>query len=448
MNRSFLKHPFRIWLLGLLVAITPAAGQDSIRSFTIFHTNDLHAHLRPDADGLGGLAYLATELRRERAGCSTCLYLNAGDLVQGTPVSTLFRGVPVYRISNLLGIDAATLGNHEFDYGWQNIPTFVKIARYPLVTDNVVDADGRLLTGKGYTIKKLGGVRIAVIGVVLDDMVGSQITREQIGPWKVEPIVETVRKTVNELHGKADLFVVVGHIHSSDADKIVRQVPEVSIVVIGHEHTGYKEIRRFENHYTVEAKSYGVELGRLDFRFDTAKHEVVSADWKRIPIDSHTIAPAPDVQKLVDRWEAKVSKLVDVPIGEARRRLSGVDLRRMIETAMAEESGADIAWINNGNVRDFLPMGTVLARHIWDILPFDNFIVTGTFRGADLPAAIHREFPDLQPDRMYKVATTDFTAANQAAREQLGTSGMQFPVKGPLQRDAVIEWIRKKKTLD
>jgi 2',3'-cyclic-nucleotide 2'-phosphodiesterase (5'-nucleotidase family) len=429
-------------------ALVSAFAQSTVHSLTILHTNDLHAHLRPDPDGMGGFAYLAAELRHQREGCKACLYLNAGDLVQGTPVSTIYHGIPVYKISNLLGLDVATLGNHEFDYGWKNIETFEKTAHYPVVTDNVVNAQGQLLTHKGYAIKNLDGVRIAVIGVLLGDLVGNLATEEAVGPWKVEPVVETVRKTVAEIKDKADLIVVLGHIHSSEAEEIVHKIPEVSIVVIGHEHTGYKEPRRFENHYIVEVKSYGAELGRLDFQFDTAKREVVSADWKHIAIDSHKIAPAPDVERLVDRWESKVAKIVDVPIGESKRRLAGMDLRRMIETAMAEESGADIAWINSGNVRGFLPQGRLLARHVWDVLPFDNFIVVGTFKGSDLPARVKREFPDLQPDRMYKLATTDFTAANQASRDEFGESGFKFPVKARLQRDAMIDWVKKKKVLE
>jgi 2',3'-cyclic-nucleotide 2'-phosphodiesterase (5'-nucleotidase family) len=425
-----------------------ASAQSTVHSLTILHTNDLHAHLQPDADGMGGFAYLATELRHQREGCKACLYLNAGDLVQGSPVSTIFKGEPVFEISNLLGIDMATVGNHEFDYGWKAAQGFEKTAHYPLVSDNLVNAQGQLLTGRGYVIKEVDGVRVALIGAMLEDLVGNLATEEAVGPWKVEPVVEAVKKTVAELRGKADLFVVVGHIHSAEAERIVHEIPEVSIVVIGHEHTGYKEPRRFENHYIVEAKSYGAELDRLDFQFDTAKHEVISAEWKRIPIDSHKIAPAPDVQKLVDEWEAKVSKIVDVPVGEAKRRISGPDLRRMIETAMAERSGADIAWINNGNVRGFLPQGQLLARQIWDILPFDNYIVVGTFKGSEMPASVKKEFPDLLPDKVYKLATTDFTAANQASRDQFGVSGLQFPVKSELQRDAMIEWVKKKKVVE
>src|SRR5665213_2921549 len=432
-----------------IAALTVCAwGQSSVRSFTILHTNDLHAHLRPDDQGLGGFAYLATELRRQRDGCATCLYLNAGDLVQGTPVSTIYHGAPVYEIANLLGIDVSTLGNHEFDYGWKNVQLFTRIAHFPIVSDNVVDDAGRLLTGRGYVIKQIGGIRIAVIGVVMGDLAGNFSTPEQVGPWHVAPVVDTVRRTAAQLKGKADLIVVLGHIHTAETDQILHQVPEVSIVVAGHEHKGYDDLREFEHRYAVQAKSYGVELGRLDFQVDTATGKVISAEWKHIPIDSHKITPAPDVERLVNSWEAKVSRIVDVPVGEARRRIEKADLRHMIETAMAEESGADIAWINSGNIRDVLPQGKILARQIWDILPFDNYIVVGTFRGSELPPTVLKEFPSIRPDKLYKLATTDFTAANQASADQLSVSGLKFPEKTKLQRDAVIDWVKKKKVLD
>ncbi len=158
--------------LALVFAIVSAAGQDSVRTLTILHTNDLHAHLLPNSDGLGGFAELATALRREREHCSDCLYLNAGDLVQGTPVSTLFHGLPIYEIANRLGIDVSTLGNHEFDYGYAMIPKFLQAAQFPVVSANVVDGSGRLIT-KPYIIKSVGGLRVAVIGAVMGNLVGT-----------------------------------------------------------------------------------------------------------------------------------------------------------------------------------------------------------------------------------------------------------------------------------
>jgi 2',3'-cyclic-nucleotide 2'-phosphodiesterase (5'-nucleotidase family) len=433
-------------LLGL-TPLVPLLGQD-VRPLTILHSNDLHAHLMPDDRDNGGFARLATAVRQEKAHCSACLYLNAGDLVQGTPVSTLFHGSPVYEIANLLGIDVGTLGNHEFDYGWRRVLEFVKIARYPIVSSNIVDEHGEPATGNAYVIKTVGGIRVGVIGAALSDMVGTVITQESAGSWKVLPAVETVRKYAVQLRDQTDLIVVLGHIHDrEEVDAILHQVPEVSVVVAGHTHVAYKSMMNVDGRVAVLVDSYGAELGRLDLQVDMAGKKLKSAEWKRIAIDK-TYAEDPAVKKLVNSWEAKVTKLVDTPIGESTMRMDRNHpvLRKLIEQAMAEETGADIAWINTGNIRDTMPEGRILTRNLWNILPFDNYIVMGKFKGKDLPPKITERYP-VDPDKEYTVATSDFTATNQSASDQLNTTGMSFPNTGPLQRDAVIDWIKKKKVV-
>ena len=96
----------------------------------------------------GGFAYLATVIRRERAGCKDCILLNAGDVAQGTPVSTIFHGLPIFEVANLLGYDVGTLGNHDFDYGWMQARKFMQIAKYPIVSANVVGCRGPALRGQ------------------------------------------------------------------------------------------------------------------------------------------------------------------------------------------------------------------------------------------------------------------------------------------------------------
>jgi len=242
----------RTTVLGLLLFLPLAAqngpaAQPSTRPLSILHSSDLHAHLMPDDRGKGGFARLATAIKREKAGCGACLYLNAGDLVQGTPVSTLFHGTPVYEIANLLGIDVSTLGNHEFDYGWRRVQEFVRIAHFPIVSANVVDSSGQPVTGQPYVIKTVGSIRVAIIGMVLGDMLGTVVTADNVGPWKVLPVVETVRKYAQELRQRSDLIVVLGHIHDkAEVEAILKQVPEVLVVVAGHTHRipGHDELRR------------------------------------------------------------------------------------------------------------------------------------------------------------------------------------------------------------
>ena len=435
-----------IRLLALILVALAAPAQD-VRPLTILHSNDLHAHLLPDDHGMGGFAYLATAVREERARSVASLYLNAGDLVQGTPVSTLYQGLPIYQIANHLGFDVSTLGNHEFDYGWRRIQDFIKAAKFPIVSANIVNDSGALLAGKPYVIKTAGGIRVAVIGVLLGDLVGNLATPDKVGPWHVLPVVETVRKYAAELHDKSDLIVVLGHIHDAEADAILQQVPDVSIAIVGHSHREYPKLHNFDGRVGALVTSYGVELGRLDLQVDMTAHKLKSVEWKIIPVDSKTLAPDVLVAQEVATWEAKVSKVVDVPIAEAARRFEKRDLQVLIERAMAEETGSDLAWVNLGNVRDVIPAGTVLARTVWNILPFDNAVVIGKFKGSRLPAKV-REGHSIDPDREYTLATTDFTAANQASSDQLGVSGLDFPRTAAMQRDMVIEWIKKKKILD
>ena len=439
-------------LLGLMLCLLPACAQE-IRPLTILHSNDLHAHLMPNDLGLGGFARLATAVREEKAGCAACLYLNAGDLVQGTPVSTLFHGVPVYEIANLLGLDAATLGNHEFDYGWRRVREFIKIAKFPMVSANILDERGRPVSGHPYVIKTVGGIRVGIIGATLGDMVGNVVRKDDVGPWKVLPVVETVKKYAAEIRDRTDVIVVLGHIHDQEeVDAILHDVPEVSVVVAGHTHVAYKQMMNIAEangagRVGVLVNSYGVQLGRLDLQVDMAHKTLKSAVWSKIAIDDN-FAEDPAVKKVVAGWEAKVTKLVDVPIGETTTRLDQFDpvLRKLIEQSMAEATGADFAWINQGNIRDSLRTGPLLIRYIWDMLPFDNYIVFGKFKGSELPPAVTDRYP-VDPDKVYTMATADFSATNQAAADQFQTTTLRFPNTGPLQRETMIEWVKKKKVL-
>jgi len=428
------------FFLSLLFFLAPAFAQDRIQPLTILHSNDLHAHLLPDDNGAGGFAQLATVLRDQRSHCAACLYLNAGDLVQGTPVSTIFRGMPVYEIANKLGIDASTLGNHEFDYGWQNVLRFARTANYPVISANMVDEKGNPVTGKPYAILTAGGIRVAVIGGLMSNMVGTLVTAKEVGPWRVLPLVETLRRYVHEVQDRSDLIVVLGHILDEEADAILREVPEVAVVIVGHNHRGYPDLKKVDGRIAALLRGYGVELGRLDLQVNLTTHKLQSFEWKRIPIDSTKIEPAPDVARDVARWEAKVSKVVDVRIGESRRRLAGPELGAVVERAMVEENGADLGYINRGNVRDVLPAGPILARNVWNMLPFDDRVVVGKFKGSQLPSSVTAG-RNIEPDREYTVATTDYTATIQFG-------GLEFPRIGRLQRDVVIDWIKKKKVLD
>ena len=355
-----------------------------------------------------------------------------------------FRAIPVYQIANLFGFDAATLGNHEFDYGWQTAQKFIGIAHYPIVCANVVDAEGKLMAPKPYVILKANGVRVAVIGAMMKDL-ERMTTPKTRGPWRVLPVLETVRRYVDEVRSKSDIIVLLGHIASEEEQDVLRWLPEVSISITGHDHRGLSTAVKLDGRVVVRAKGYGEELGRLDLRVDVDKKKLVSWDWKSIPIAGSGPVAA-DVDREVKHWEAEVTNVVDTPIGESRSHLRRSGVKLLVERAMAEEMHADFAFVNSGGLRDELPQGPLLARHIWNIMPFDNIVVIARIKGSEVPAALAKGRP-IDPNRQYTLASTDFTAANQRPGGELGATNLKFTTDGPLLRDLLIEWIKKQKVV-
>jgi 2',3'-cyclic-nucleotide 2'-phosphodiesterase (5'-nucleotidase family) len=197
----------------------------------------------------------------------------------------------------------------------------------------------------------------------------------------------------------------------------------------------------------VRVKGYAEELGRLDLKVDTEKKAPVSYTWKHIPIDSTSTAPAADVAAAVKHWEDEVSARVDTPLAVSARAFDKREVKGLIEQAMRTQTGADFAFMNFGGVRDIIPKGQLMERNIWDIMPFDNRVVVGTFKGRDLPAVVLGG-RQVEPGRDYTLAVTDFTAANQSTPENLRTTGLKFPHDAGLLRDVLLDWFRKKKVIE
>jgi 2',3'-cyclic-nucleotide 2'-phosphodiesterase (5'-nucleotidase family) len=438
----------RIPRLGLLAAafLWSASAFAEVRSLTILHTNDLHARLTPLENGNGGFAYLAAALKRERAGCKDCILLNAGDLVQGSPVSTIFHGLPVYEVANLLGFDASTLGNHEFDYGWPQAKKFLQTARFPIVSANIENTGSQPFTEKPYVILNVNGLRVAVVGAMTDSL-KTLTTPKLLGTWHTTPVVETARKRAREVRDRADLVVLLAHITGEEENAFLDDAPEFPVLVTGHIHRGIDQALTHNGRVLVRVRGYGEEFGRLELKVDTEKKAPVAWEWKRILVDSKKIAPDPEVAKLVKHWEGEVTARVDSPLAVSKRAFTNREVKEIIERAMREQTGANFAFMNLGGVRDRLPEGQLLVRHIWNIMPFDNTVVVGTFKGRELPPAVLGG-RTVEPDREYTLAVSDYTAANQEGRDSLGVKGLKFPNEVGLMRDLLVDWFRKKKVIE
>jgi len=185
-------------------------------------------------------------------------------------------------------------------------------------------------------------------------------------------------------------------------------------------------------------------------RYDTATRRITSHTWTGIPVDDNEYPADPVVQAQVDKWEAKVSTMVDIPIGRATRQIPRNEVKALMERAMLARAPADFAFTNRGGVRDVLPEGQLLARHVWNVMPFDNVVVTLEIPGDQLAALTDPSgrvekvvTAALDPKKVYRLVTTDFVAQSWADQ------GKTFPRRdeGVLLRDVVIDWIKQRKTI-
>jgi len=436
-------------ILSLILVVLACAGLgcqgaapagDEVRSLTILHVNDLHARLLPLPDGEAGFAHVAAAIRRHKAEApERTLVLHGGDFVQGSPVSSIFEGVPVFEIANAMGFDANVLGNHEFDYGWRKIPEFLETGEFPTLAANVVNDEGELIAPP-YVVKEVNGLRIGIIGVLTDEL--QHLTRSPLrGPWRALPIVETVQRYAAELAGETDLILVLAHIFNDEEDEILRHAPEADLIISGHDHGGQEEVKQIAGRICVKVRPYGLELGRLELKVDAGRGGIVSHKWRRIPVRGEDFPADPRTQALVEKWEAKVSEVVDVPIGASPREVGRHELQPVIEQVMAEAVGAELAYMNRGGIRESLPRGRLTKRDVWNILPFGNVIVYGVLAGREIPDEARRGRA-LDPDREYAVATNSFIAEKWRER------GVELSRQGPVLREAFINWIKQERLAD
>jgi 2',3'-cyclic-nucleotide 2'-phosphodiesterase (5'-nucleotidase family) len=249
------------------------------------------------------------------------------------------------------------------------------------------------------------------------------------------------------LRGKADLIVLLAHIDEREEREFLESAPEIAVSITGHIHEGLTEAKSSGGRVLVRMKSYGEELGRLDLKVDTATGKLADWKWRRIAIDSTAIAPAADVAALVEQWEAQVKERVDRPLAISRREFTESEVKTLIEGAIRQQTGVDFAFMNADGVRAGLPKGQLLERDVWNIMPFDDTVVVGTFKGKELPAVVLGG-RKVEPDREYTLAVSDFTAMNQGTAENLPTTGLKFPEEVGQIRDLILDWFRKKKVIE
>lgn len=227
-----------------------AASAQQTKQLTILQTSDTHSRIEPidkhAADkyaGMGGTVRRATFLKDFRSKHPDVLLFDCGDISQGTPYYNLFEGEVEVKMMNLMGYDAMTIGNHEFDFGLDNMARLFRMANFPVVCSNY-DVTGTVLEGlvKPYIILNRDGVKIGVFGLA-PKMEGLVQANKCEGIVYNDPIA-VAQEMADLLNNKENCDVVICLSHlgirsKSGAcdEKLIAETKGIDVILGGHSHT-------------------------------------------------------------------------------------------------------------------------------------------------------------------------------------------------------------------
>lgn len=230
------------------------------KQLTILHTNDTHSCILPlnpnladtTLAGRGGFLRRIAMLKEERRKDPGLLYFDSGDFSQGSSYYTMFEGDVEIGLMNRMGIDAATIGNHEFDFGLQNMARIFRKANFPIVCSNYDFADTELKDiVKPYVIIKRKGVKIGVFALC-PQLEGLVLTKNY-GPLRFLDPVETATRMVDLLKGKkkCDLVVCISHLGWQKTEypdeRVIENTSGIDLVLGGHSHTYFEKLEYVDN---------------------------------------------------------------------------------------------------------------------------------------------------------------------------------------------------------
>jgi 5'-nucleotidase len=374
--------------------------------------NDLHGHLEPAGD-VGGAAWLAAYFNRAAAAQpGRTIRVHAGDMYGASPlISTHFHHVSTIDAINLMHFDVGTVGNHEFDNGGDELVRLLRRVRIPYTNANVVDREGGLRLPP-YRIVERDGIKVGFIGVTTTSAPRYLLPRFA-RRFRFLDLSDSVNRWVPALQRRGVQAIVVlahagafqaGGVDGKAAGEVIdetRQMsPAVDVVISGHTHSYLNT--HVGRKLVVQSYAFGNAFDRVEMTVDRRTGDVVSSRAD-IPHTYHAgITPDPRVAAVVRRYARLVRPLADRVLTNSRRSFSRErgDLGRVVAAAQRQLAGADIAFVNPGNMRQNLRSGPVTYADVCAIEAYGHPVMRMRLRGRYLAALLRQQW-DGRLTRLY-----------------------------------------------
>jgi 5'-nucleotidase len=385
--------------LVLLLWLPSLAAQESARQsapLTILQINDVYTASPVDGGKAGGLARVAKLKQQLAAPNKTVLLLMAGDFLSPSVASSVFKGKQMVDALNAAGLDIATIGNHEFDFGPDVLRERMRESRWQWVVSNIVDEDsGQPIGGAApYLVRQYGSLKVGYLGLCI---IGDEISRDKRRGVTLTDPFEAARKYIPLLQQEGvNAIVALTHLDYADDRKLAEMFPAIDVIIGGHEHAPITTVVN----RTLISKA-GAD-SRFAARIDLAPmagDTRVERHFELVPIVQGMAEDEPTLKVTAD-YEARLGKELGQVIGRTTTPLDAVaehvrsaesNLGNLFADAVREAMGADVAILNGGSIRSnrVFPVGNLTRGDVLAMHPFGSVSCKVEVSGSTILAALN-----------------------------------------------------------
>jgi 2',3'-cyclic-nucleotide 2'-phosphodiesterase (5'-nucleotidase family) len=377
---------------------SPNAQKDQVRTITIFYTSDEHGYLEPTRDSsktYGGAANVMAALKEHgyHLDSDNSILLSGGDIWAGGPaISHWFEGRSTIQVTNAMGYDTATIGNHEFDYGQDILQKNIKAAEFPFLSANLLVTE----TGKPpdycqpYVIREVNGVLVAIIGLTTRKT-SSIVIPSNISDLSFTDYEEALRRVVPKAIAEgAQLPIVIAHICTSELRNLIPVASELSIPLLAGGHCHQLENIEQEGVRIIGPGAHWKAFAKVDITFDTATGETLNTKAELVsiehPLGENPRTPDPAIEAIVDQWSEKMPEALEEAVGYTETGIQrGWPLFNLLmDSWLWAYPDADIAISNFGGFREAFPPGEITRADIMATWPFKNEIISVELTGKQI----------------------------------------------------------------
>lgn len=404
-------------IIAITILLNPLAKAEQ-KQVVLLHTNDIESVYEPieaiwrdDIEFIGGIPHLASLIEQVRSQSPTSFLFDAGDIYTGA-LSKKTQGKLPFSLYSAMGYDAMTLGNHEFEYGWESLLATIPSANFPVLNANIIyQATGKLLA-KPYAIVEHDGIKIGVVGVMGIDAFYNTTAKFQRVGLSIKDPTESAQYWVNKIRDKVNMIVVLTHQNKTapmqtnkESDPTVQRgfdedyamagkLKHVDVIFGGHSDNGLMAPVVHPKTGIVVGLTFGqgMHLGYTRFNVDTKGHNVAFIDGKLIAVDAGKVAREKVTSALISQARSQHPELTEnlavIESAAMRRYNQESTIGNLLTDMMRNQSGADIAMLNSGAIRADINAGIITKEDLINVYPFVDKLTTVKLTGKQVLALV------------------------------------------------------------